>query len=248
MRAFRLYSPSSTFFRIFDFQAKSYVLSYHRYMAEKQLSNAERMKLSLEVEPSDFFAAAAATFDERFGEWHVTFFRFDYFHFFTRELSEACRDEALRQAYVYMRVIAGHAGQLNICGSFIDGREDIRIFDRNGDFGEIHLAYSEPTKLWFWGINYNLHTTGGGFSPGVSSDISRCSEKTRERAIISACEQLYKCFAEQDRYAYSQDEAIARAARFAIEEFVLKILGAAGDMAIPDFLATKRIAVQQSLF
>lgn len=216
---------------------------------ERITDNKELMRRLAAIDFADFSSAAEANFDERFNEWHVTFFRFDYFHYFSRQLTPDRKEEAIAEAFDYLQLIARHEGRLNICGVFLEGREDIKIFEQKRAYGEIRLAHSEVLNRWFWSSSYQNHNGGGGFAASISEDINICSAPMREEAYLAASEHLYEAFRyDRHRDTESSNALIAQAAREAIEKAVIELLGRHPKLPIPAFIAQTRSAVQQSLF
>lgn len=206
------------------------------------------MKKLLGVGFEDFCQAATAHFDDRFNEWHVTFFRFDYFHFFSRSLSENQSAEVLVEAFDYLQLIARHAGQLNISGAFVEDCEMIKVFERQGLSVEITLAYSMVLKCWFWGRSFWNLTTGGGFAPGLWTGRDSEGVNSRAEALLEACQYLSKDFAEERMKDTPQHAANARLVRQNIENLVSELLAQNKHLPIPSFFQKPHLAVQISLF
>lgn len=218
-------------------------------MSEEITKNEEIMMKLLEVAFDDFCKTAKAVYDESWHQWHITYFVYDYFHFFSHTISPDDEPEALKQAFDYMRLIAGHGGRLNICGCFIDGYEEIDIFRKDRSYAQVTLAYSELTGLWHWGEHYATPLSGGGFAAGLSERKGDCSRKTKDEAVLAACEGLYRHFSEnQHTHSPENEKTIARLGRESIEKHVLEMLGRNPHLKTPKFIKKNHIAVQQSLF
>jgi hypothetical protein len=143
------------------------------------------MQILGKVEFPEFLADADAALCRPFNEWRVRFIKYAPFHFFSRNIPEENRKEAIKAAFDNMRLIASHKGKINICGVFIREVEEITVFDNERDRASIRLAYSEILEHWFYGIDYKLYNSGGGgFAPSITACGSSQSEKTRDGAEI----------------------------------------------------------------
>lgn len=224
-------------------------MSSTELLAKKQnLSNAEMMKNISQVTFKEFCHDSDAYFSDRNGwnEWHLSYFKWDCFHYFSRTLPPNDKSLFLEKAFEHLQIIAEHQGRMNIHGVFID-REEVEVFAfKNRVYATIRLAYSEILNRWYFGLSYSYGNGGGGTPCSfccnpVVNDIY--SGKSREEVLLKGAENFHKSFSNNS----SLDESERRRCVSAIENFMTDILGKT-TLPIPTILQAKAVAVQGSLF
>lgn len=213
---------------------------------QEKLTNAELMAKIRQVTFTDFCREADASFDDRWNEWHLTYFSWDYFHYFSRTIPQDQTEKLYQKAFEHLQLIASHQGRMNICGVFLN-RKEVEIFSfPNRIYGKLKIDYSEILDKWFWGFDYSYGNGGGGTASSIccNEEVNRIySGKSREEVLLKGAEHLHYYFTRES----SLNEANKKRCLESLENFMTDILGKSS-LPIPQILQQKAVAVQGCLF